>query len=254
MPSTRNIATWAGAVLFAATILWFWQIMVDHKVLSPVFVASPSSIVIVLVTLGGGLGSEFGATLVRVLGGWSLAAIAGVSLGAIVGLSPPVGAYVRPTLEFFRWLPAVVIIPPAILMFGLSEQMMLAVIVFGVMWPILLATVHGFVSIEPRLREVAAALEMNTLSYLWRFALPAAMPDILAGVRISLAVALILAVVVEMLTGYPGMGRYILLAQQSFRAPDLYAGIVILGVFGFVLDLLASLGERYILRWRAPPA
>lgn len=256
MPSTRNIVTWSGAILFAAAVVWLWQIMVDHRVLSPVFVASPSSIAqaFVLGSVSGELWAAFSATVVRMLGGWLVAAIAGIVLGAIVGLSPHIGAYVRPTLEFFRQLPAAVIIPPAILLLGLSEGMMVVVIAFGVMWPVLLSTVHGFVSIEPRLREVAAALEMTAFDYFCKLALPAAMPDILAGIRISLAIALILAVVVEMQAGYPGMGRYILLSQRGFRAPDLYAGIVILGAFGFVLNLLASLGERYVLRWRASPA
>jgi sulfonate transport system permease protein len=253
MSTKRALATQLGAVLFALAVVLVWQFAVEQRILSPVFVAAPANILAALIRLGGNgeLWDAMSATLARMLGGWAVAAAAGIALGAVVGLSARLAPYVRPTLEFFRQLPAAVIIPPAILFLGLSEQMMVTVIAFGVMWPILLSTVHGFVSIEPRLREVAAALEISAVSYFRKIALPAAMPDILAGIRISLAIALILAVVVEMQAGLPGMGRFILLAQRAFRAPDLYAGIVVLGAFGFLLNLLAARSEQYFLRWRA---
>lgn len=239
-----------GGLAFALAAVFAWQFLVDRRILSPIFVAAPSSIATAFERLGasGELWDALRATLARMLDGWALAAIAGIALGGVVGLSPRLAAYVRPTLEFFRQLPAAVVIPPAILFLGLSEQMMITVIAFGVMWPILLSTVHGFTSIEPRLREVATTLEMSDVAYFRKIALPAAMPDILAGIRISLAIALILAIVVEMQAGYPGMGRFILLAQRGFRAPDLYAGIVVLGGFGFLLNVLAARSERYLLR------
>jgi sulfonate transport system permease protein len=254
MLNRRPLTTNAGAILFAALMIALWQYAVDQRILSPIFVAAPSNIALALIRLSasGELWDAFRATLMRMLAGWLSAAIAGIGIGAMVGLSPRLDTYLRPTLEFFRQLPAAVIIPPAILLLGLSEQMMALVVGFGVTWPILLATLHGFTSIDPCLREVAAALEMSASAYFRKIALPAAMPDILAGIRISLAIALILAVVVEMQAGYPGMGRFILLAQRGFRAPDLYAGIAILGAFGFLINLVAAAGERHVLRWRTP--
>jgi ABC-type nitrate/sulfonate/bicarbonate transport system permease component len=217
-------------------------------------VAAPSNIAIALIDLAssGELWGALRATLARMIGGWAVAATVGIALGAVIGLSTRLAVYINPTLEFFRQLPAAVVIPPAILLLGLSEQMMVCVIALGAMWPILLSTVHGFGSIDPRLREVAKLLEMPATAYLRKVALPAATPDILAGIRVSLALALILAVVVEIQSGLPGMGRLILLAQRAFRAPELYAGIVALGAIGFLLNILAVLGERYVLRWRAP--
>jgi sulfonate transport system permease protein len=241
-----------GALIFALSVMLAWQYASDHGLLSPIFVPPPSSIATALADLAisGALWDALGATLARMLGGWTLAAVAGVALGALVGLSARSAAFINPTLEFFRQLPAAVLIPPAILLLGLSEQMMVSVIALGSVWPILLSTIHGFAATDSRLREVAGILEMSTLAYLRKIALPAAMPDILAGVRVSLALALILTVVVEMQAGLPGMGRSILLAQRSFRAPELYAGIAVLGILGFVLNFVALLGERYVLRWR----
>ena len=250
--SRSALLTPIGAALFALAVLLAWQYCVDHRLVSPIFVASPTGIGSALARLAasGELWDALGPTLGRMLGGWAVAAALGIALGALVGLSTRLALYLGPTLEFCRQLPAAVVIPPAILLLGLSEQMMICVIALGAIWPILLATVHGFASIDHRLREVALVMEMTTPAYVRKVALPAATPEILAGVRISLAVALILTVVVEMQSGLPGMGRLILLAQRGYRAPDLYAGIAVLGAFGFLLNMLASRGERYVLRWR----
>ena len=160
--------------------------------------------------------------------------------------------YLQPTLEFLRPFPASAVIPAAILIFGLSNAMAVWVIAFGSIWPVLLGTLHGFASIEPRLKEVSSALELSATSYLRKIALPSALPDIFTGIRISLAIALILAVVVEMQAAQPGLGQNILLAQRMFRSPELYAGIVVLGLFGFVASWVLDQAERRLLSWKSP--
>jgi len=115
---------------------------------------------------------------------------------------------------------------------------------------VLLASVHGFASVEPRLLEVAALLRLSRRQVLARIAIPAALPDILAGARVSLAIALILAVVTEMQSSQPGIGQNILLAQRSFRSPELYAGLVTLGIIGYLINQALGAVERSLLRWR----
>jgi ABC-type nitrate/sulfonate/bicarbonate transport system permease component len=88
------------------------------------------------------------------------------------------------------------------------------------------------------------------MQLLVKVAVPGAMPDILAGARVSLAIALILAVVTEMQASQPGLGQNILLAQRSYRSPELYAGVVTLGILGFLINHGLMLLERWLLRWR----
>ena len=126
----------------------------------------------------------------------------------------------------------------------------IGVIGFGALWPMLLATVHGFAAVEPRLYEVSRALGMSRLSVIFKIGLPSSMPDILAGMRLGLTIALILSVVGEMLTGRDGLGNWILLAARSFRAPDLYAGVILLGLLGYVSAQMLALAESRLLRWR----
>ena len=241
-------------LLFAVALLVLWQLATDAKVISPIFFPSPGR------TLGelygqvesGRLWRPLGATALRMLYGWALASLIGIALGAVIGSSRAARAYLEPLLEFLRPLPASAIIPVAILFLGLSDRMSAAVIAFGSLWPVLLATVHGFASLEPQLLELCASLRLSRREVLVKVALPAALPDILAGARVGLSIALILAVVTEMQASLPGLGQNILLAQRSFRSAELYAGIVVLGLMGFAANQLLLLAERRLLRWRAP--
>tara|TARA_R100001369_G_scaffold39293_1_gene65372 strand:- start:1356 stop:1811 length:456 start_codon:yes stop_codon:yes gene_type:complete len=147
-------------------------------------------------------------------------------------------------------MPASAIIPVAILAFGLSNQMSTAVIAFGSVWPVLLAAIQGFSSVDKRLYEVASVLKMSAWDRFYKVSLPSALPDILAGARVGLAIALILAVVTEMQASLPGLGQSILMAQRSFRTPELYAGVVMLGFVGFSASALLLFIERKMLRWR----
>jgi sulfonate transport system permease protein len=183
--------------------------------------------------------------------GWALASLAGVVFGAAIGFSRAARETLEPSLEFMRPLPASAVIPAAILFFGLSNTMTVAVIAFGAVWPVLLASVHGFASVEPQLMEVSAALRLSRTQLFFKVAAPSALPDILAGARVSLAISLILAVVTEMQASQPGLGQNILLAQRSFRSPELYAGVVTLGIMGFAINHAIVLLERRLLRWRS---
>jgi sulfonate transport system permease protein len=241
-----------GALLFAAALIAAWQIIADARIFSPVFFPSPLRTLETLIDVAsrGLLWKALAATSLRMFYGWVLASLLGIVLGAAIARSGPARAYLEPTLEFLRPLPASAVIPPAILFFGLSNEMTVAVIAFGAVWPVLLGSYHGFTNVEPRLAEVAAVHGMGPLEFLWKIAFPGALPDIFAGIRVSLAIALILAVVTEMQAALPGLGFNILMAQRMFRSPELYAGIVVLGALGFVTNQALLVAERRLLRWR----
>jgi sulfonate transport system permease protein len=99
---------------------------------------------------------------------------------------------------------------------------------------------------------VARILHLSRLEMVWKIALPNALPDIFAGLRLALTVSLILAVVAEMLAGTIGLGQNITLAARSFRSADLYAGIIVLGAVGYVSNILLQRAEQHLLRWRTP--
>ena len=179
------------ALLFAAALVGLWQVAADARLVSPVFFPSPQRTLAALVAMEerGDLWRPMAATSLRMFYGWVLASLVGVLLGAAIARSGPARAYLEPILEYLRPLPASAIIPPAILFLGLTSKMAVAVISFGALWPVLLGAYHGFRSVDPQLAEMAAALRMGSVAFLWKVALPSALPDIFAGVRVSLAIA-----------------------------------------------------------------
>jgi ABC-type nitrate/sulfonate/bicarbonate transport system permease component len=249
----ERIAWLAASLLVGATLIGLWQYIADARLVSPVFLPGPDRAWDALVRgfATGDLEWKLLGTVERMIYGWLLASFVGIALGALIGISPAARAYLGPMLEFLRPLPASAIIPVAIALLGLSDSMVLAVIAFGALWPMLLSTIHGFAAVEPRLYEVARLLGLSHWEVIRKIALPNAMPDILAGMRLGLTVALILAVVGEMLASRDGLGLWILLSARSFRAPDLFAGVILLGSIGYVSALILGAVESRVLRWRS---
>jgi ABC-type nitrate/sulfonate/bicarbonate transport system permease component len=250
---TFTRAGWLLASIGVSLLLIvLWYFIAKARLVSPVFLPGPDRVWDALVygLTEGDLLNKTIRTVERMVYGWLLASLIGVVLGAMIGVSETARAYMEPTLEFLRPLPASAMMPVAIVLLGLSDSMVLAVIAFGALWPMLLATVHGFAAVEPRLYQVSRALGLSRASVIWKIALPSAMPDILAGMRIGLTIALILAVVGEMLASRPGLGQAILLAARSFQSADLYAGVVLLGLIGYASGTLLSAIEQHLLRWR----
>ena len=234
-----------------AGLFGLWWLATHSGWVSRVFVPTPEA---TLASLAEGLRGDWlaytAATLQRMVLGFGLAALLGVVSGVAIGASPMLRAWLGPMLEWMRPLPASAVLPLAISLFGLSGGMVLAVVAFGAMWPVLLATLHGLASVHARLHEVARSLELSRAAFVFKIGLPNALPDILAGLRLALTVALIVSVVGEMIASQNGLGQAVLLAARSFRASELFAGIVLLGALGFVSNALLALAERRLLRWQ----
>lgn len=242
----------AASLLVGAAFVLIWQMIADTGLISRIFLPGPDTTWLALMRgmRHGRLIEMFMATTERMIYGWLLASLIGIALGAVIGMSQNLRAYLGPTLEAIRPLPASAIIPIAIALFGLGNVTVYTVICFGALWPMLLSTIYGFSAVEPTLYEFARGIGMTRRNIIMKIALPSSMPGILAGLRVSLTVVLILTIVVEMLAGQPGLGTWILLAGRAYRAPDVFAGILLLGLLGYVSALLFSMAERYLLRWQ----
>ena len=249
---TQRLRDAAASLALLAALLAVWALAAQAGWVNRAFLPSPGAALDRLADglLHGDLAGHTAATVGRMLGGWGLASLLGVALGALIGSSVAARAWLQPMFEFLRPLPASAVLPLAMALFGLSAGMVLFVVAFGAMWPVLLGTLHGFASVHARLREVAAALQLSRTAFVFKVGLPNALPDILAGLRLSMTVSLIVSVVGEMIASQPGLGQAILLAARSFQAPDLYAGVVLLGLLGFVSNAALALVERRLLRWQ----
>ena len=185
----------------------------------------------------------------KVIGGWLLATIIGVALGVAVGLSKTAADYTGTVFGFIRAMPPVMLLPVFLVLFHIGLQMQLATIVWGSIWPVLLNSIDGARSVEPTNLDTARVFRVSWPRRVWAVVFPAALPKIFSGMRISLAIALNLMVIAEMVGGTSGLGYQVLSNQALFDYPDMWAGIVLLGALGYVLNLLLSAVEDRVLGW-----
>ena len=175
-------------------------------------------------------------TFEAALFGLAIAVVAGVLAGAIIGLSRPIERTVGPTIEALRPIPAVAFIPLTLLLFGFGLPMEGTVVAYACVWPILLSTIAAVRGIEPRLLEVAQALELSFAERMRKIILPAALGRINVGVRVAVGFALVVAVTVEIVVNPRGLGYSLILAQQSLRIDLMYAQLLWLSILGYAVN------------------
>ena len=191
----------------------------------------------------------FGSTLWRMATGFALGSLAGVVLGLAMGSLPRVNAALRPLVELVRPIPIPAIIPPLILLLGIDHAMKVFIVAFACFFPVLVNTIGGVRAVDRTALDVARTLQVGRLRTQLQVVLPTSLPYILAGLRISLALALIVSVVAEMIAGSEGVGYYIMTMQFAMRASDMYAAIVLLAAVGYGLNRAMLAVEHRLLHW-----
>lgn len=185
----------------------------------------------------------------RLLAGYLIAAVGGVAGGVALGRSRALCEYVEPFVHFVRSIPPPALLPLFLVLLGIDDSMKIALIAVGVFPPILLNAIDGVRSIDPLYLDTARALRISPRRRLTHVILPAAAPKIFAGLRISMAIAVILMVVSELYATTNGIGFRMLQSQRAFKFVDSWAAIVVLGALGAVLNAALSVVERRVLRW-----
>lgn len=188
-------------------------------------------------------------SVLRLVAGYTLAVLLAVGLGVLIGLHRTVRAALEPVLEFFRAIPPPVLVPIIMLFAGIGDTMKVVVIVSGCLWPILLNTVEGVRAVDEVLSDTAHSYGLRGPARLWHLVLPSAGPQIVTGMRQALSVGIILMVISEMFAASNGLGFTIVQFQRGFAIPEMWSGIILLGLLGFVLSVLFRVAEQRALRW-----
>jgi ABC-type nitrate/sulfonate/bicarbonate transport system permease component len=195
------------------------------------------------------VGSDVVPSLVRLFLGYGIACVVAVALGLALGLHANLRRATDPLVQFLRAVPPPALLPFGILVLGVGTSMKVFIIAFVCVWPVLLNTIDGVAGVEPTLRETAHVYGISARDQLLRITLPAASPQIFAGMRTALSLALILMVISEMVASSNGIGYFVLQSQRSFAITEMWSGILLLGLLGYVLNALFLLVERRVLRW-----
>lgn len=184
----------------------------------------------------GDLWSAAAHSLTAAFVGWAIAAAAGFLIGLVLGLSGTARLLSETSIDFARAIPAVALVPVAILIFGFDIRAELLVVAFAALWPMLVNTAAGISGVAPELTHVAATLRLTPTARTVKVVIPAALPQILVGMRLSMATAVILTAVAEM-TGNPsGIGNELVLAQTSLRPATAMLYTLTIGVLGLALN------------------
>jgi ABC-type nitrate/sulfonate/bicarbonate transport system permease component len=195
------------------------------------------------------VGRDVAPSLGRMLAGWLLAGVVGIAFGTVLGLARRLAGYVDPIIHFLRAAPGPALLPVFMVIFGIGTDMKIFFIAFGSVWPVLLNTMDGVRAVDPAHLDTAATFRIGTTARVVKVVLPAASPRMVAGLRISLAIALVLMVISDMVNSTGGFGFALIEAQRSFRILDLWAGIVLLALVGFTFNALFQVGERHLMAW-----
>lgn len=248
----RSAATqlWLPVALVAA--LWFWSAG-SHSFYFP-----PLGDMLRAIWTGftdGPLRADLWFSLRNIVLGLAIAIAAGVLVGLLIGENEGLRKGTGPLLDFIRATPVIAFVPVVMLVFGIGAAPKVFLIFLGCVWPILLNTISGVSGINPAVNETASSYRIPFRLRLFKVTLPGAMPQIFAGIRVSLQVAVVLMVVSEIYGSPVGLGNFILKSETNFQVADTWGGTILIGVVGYALSVLLLFVEHMMLGWhfRRPP-
>ncbi|GIH02326.1 nitrate ABC transporter permease [Rhizocola hellebori] len=188
-------------------------------------------------------------SVARLAVGYLIALVIGIALGMMIGANRWLRALCEPVLEFLRAIPPPVLVPIIMLVAGIGNTTKVIVIVSGCVWPVLLNTVEGVRGVDEVLADTCRSYRITGLNRWRHLVLRSASPQIVTGARQGLSVGIILMVISELFAASSGLGFTIVQFQRGFQIPEMWSGVLVLGLIGVVLAQLFTIAERRILAW-----
>ena len=232
-------------------LLIVWEIVVRVGLVDARLVAPPSLVAVELwiISRNGELAAALGVSLMRAGAGFLLAAVVGVAIGALMARSRVAEIAFDPLIELFRPVSPLALFPLFILWFGIGEASKILIIAFACSFPIVLNTYAGVRAIDATFVRASRSLGASPWEVMRTVILPASLPSIFTGLRVSWGIALIVIIAAEMIGAVKGIGYTVLYAQQTFRIPLVFASIAVIGALGFLTDLGFRRLRQYLLPW-----
>lgn len=248
---SRRIPTWLQGLLGLLGLVVVLELVPRIGIVSRTYLPPFSEMA---QALGDHFGSsDFWNALVETLKVWAfglgIALTAGVVLGLLIGSVGFLQVATASTIEFLRPIPSVALIPLAVLLFGTGMRSTLLLVVYASFWQVLIQVLYGAKDVDPVAVDTARAYGLSRLSRLRHVTWPTALPYVMTGVRLAAAVALVLAITGQLIIGSPGLGKEIGLARSSGAVAPMYALVIVTGMLGVAVNVLARWLERRVLAW-----
>lgn len=243
-----TLLRWLRPFVFPALLIGAFELYARRVAAHSDALAPPSEALAAFIDalFKGDIFAATGFTLMSAGIGLALAFAAGAGLGIVLGLSPRAARASFFSIEVFRPIPSVALIPLTMLSFGVNMEV--SVVAFATFWPILILTQAAARQVEPILLEVSQALQLSYAQRVWKIILPSMLPRLFVALRQGVAIALVVAVTVEIVANPHGMGYAIMIAQQSMEPALMLAWLFWIGVVGYVVNELALLLQAHAIR------
>jgi ABC-type nitrate/sulfonate/bicarbonate transport system permease component len=248
----RLSRVYGGYVLGFASMFLIWHLASVYLVSSVLF--PPPAAVFrkgVALARNGVLLEHLSASVQRILTGFIAGSLLGIPIGLAMGSFRPVRKLLEPYTEFLRFIPSVAMITVAVIWFGIGEGSKIATLAFGVFFPTVIATAGGVDNVPRGLIRMGQSFGLSRWSIIRKIVLPAALPAILSGFRVTSSIAIVLLVAAEMIGAERGIGAFVLSAGNLYDTDNLLAGIVVLSVLGLLVSWVIGRLERWFLAWRS---
>jgi ABC-type nitrate/sulfonate/bicarbonate transport system permease component len=250
MSATAGARSRFAGVLLLVGMLLLWQVAATSWIESPTLPPLSSIGASMLAGLASGeLLQVFAASLSVMAVGYVIGVACAVSIGLVIANVRPLRAILDPIVELLRPIPIPAIVPPLILLLGIDDALKIFVVAFSSFFPVLVNTTGGARAVDPIAIEVGRTLRVGRLRIVRSITLPASLPYIFAGMRTSLALALVTTVTAELIAGSAGIGYYLMIMQYAMRTSEMYAAIILLAVIGYALNRIFLSVERRLLHW-----
>ncbi|PWD51164.1 ABC transporter permease [Serinibacter arcticus] len=229
-----------------------WWLSFETGLIDPGLISSPWEVAATLgeAVVNGTFWANLGASLGRWLLGFAIGGLLGLLAGAATGLSRPAERLLDPTLQMFRTVPIMGLVPLFIIWFGLGEVPKVILIAFATFFQMYIQVYSGIRNIDRKLIEVGRMYDLSTAAMIRRIMIPAALPSILQGVRLGLGIAWLALVIAELTGANSGIGFWMQQGREFFRVDIVLAALVVFAAVGKLVDSLVRLLERRLLGWR----
>lgn len=240
------------SLLAVFLFLLLWELAPRVGLADPIFIPPFSKVAAAFFKLivTGEMFTHVSISLQRALIGFGLATVISIPLGLLIGWFSGFERFLDPLLQTFRQTSALALLPVFILIFGIGETSKVAIIFWGVQWPILLNTISGVKSVDPLLIKSARSMGASPLTLFIKVILPGAFPSIFTGIRLSATSAILILIAAEMIGSNSGLGFLIYESQVKIEIPTMYAAILTIALLGLIVNYLLVLLGKNIMRWK----
>lgn len=251
---TRTWSRLIPGIAFIVIVLGALEAATRTAAINPAAVPPPSA---ALQTFGsivqsGQAGKPVVQTFVLLAAGYAIGSLAGIVLGILMGTFRTIYELFEPLTELLRPIPKPALLPALMLFLGLGATMKISIVALAAFFPVLINTVQGARAVDPVMTDMARTFGYGRGAVVWKVILPATGPYIMAGMRVSLGISLVVVVVAEMLASTGGIGAALLDSQQQFHVRETYAWLIVLALLGLALSGCFDWVERRTMFWNAP--